>query len=120
MSRSLVIKLATGTADPERVLTGLNVGAAAVAAGVTVSLWLSGDATWLATTDQRPDLALTGAPDWRDLYEIISAKNPVKVCAQCAERRGITAADLQPRAGIAGAASFVAEVTDPGVQALIY
>jgi predicted peroxiredoxin len=42
------------------------------------------------------------------------------VCTQCATRRDITADDLIDGIRIAGAATFVAEVTAEGAQALVY
>ena len=120
MARALVIKIATGASDPERVITALNVAAAAAASGVAVSVWLSGDATWLATQNSLPDLALKGAADWQELYSTATADGGAKVCAQCAQRRGIGNEDLRQGATMAGAASFVAEITEPGVQALVY
>ena len=42
------------------------------------------------------------------------------MCTQCAARRDISEADLIPGARIAGSASFVAEILEPGTQALVY
>ena len=42
------------------------------------------------------------------------------LCTQCAARRGITEDDLIKGVRIAGAATFVAEVTADQAQALVY
>ena len=42
------------------------------------------------------------------------------LCTQCAGRRGITAETALPGVRIAGAATFVEEVTADDVQALVY
>ena len=42
------------------------------------------------------------------------------VCTQCAARRDLTEADLLPGVLIRGAAAFVEEVLQDGVQALVY
>ena len=44
----------------------------------------------------------------------------VTLCTQCAGRRGITEGDVLPGIRIAGAATFVAEVTADDAQALVY
>jgi predicted peroxiredoxin len=44
----------------------------------------------------------------------------VTLCTQCAARRGITEADLIDGVRIAGAVTFVAEVTADNTQALVY
>jgi predicted peroxiredoxin len=44
----------------------------------------------------------------------------VTLCTQCAARRGITEEDLIDGVRIAGAATFVAEVTADETQALVY
>jgi predicted peroxiredoxin len=50
----------------------------------------------------------------------IIAGGKVTLCTQCAVRRGITEKDLLPGINIAGAASFLAEIIEPDVQALVY
>jgi len=42
------------------------------------------------------------------------------LCTQCAARRDITEKDLIEGVRIAGAATFVAEITADGAQALVY
>ena len=44
--RSLVIKVTAGKDDPERCNQAFTVAAAAVASGVPVSLWLTGESAW--------------------------------------------------------------------------
>jgi predicted peroxiredoxin len=47
--RSLVVKVTVGEDARERCGEGFTVAAAAASAGADVSLWLSGEAVWLAT-----------------------------------------------------------------------
>ena len=47
-SHALVVKITSGTEDPERCNQALTVAAAAVASGLEVSLWLTGEAAWLS------------------------------------------------------------------------
>jgi len=118
MSRSLVIKLLVGADQLERLQTGLSVAAAACAADVDVSLWLAGDAAWLGVA---PALSRLVIDD--HTAELLAAVLPaatVAVCARCAQRRGISSGDLRLGVTIQGAAAFVAAITKPGVQALVY
>ena len=48
MARTLVIKVTAGKDEPERCNQAFTVAAAAVASGVSVSLWLTGEAAWFA------------------------------------------------------------------------
>ena len=52
--RSLVLKVTVGKDDPERCNQALTVAAAAAASGVPVSLWLTGEASWMALPDGLP------------------------------------------------------------------
>lgn len=116
--RPLVVKLTAGDDGPERCLQGLTVASVAAASGATVSVWLTGESVWLATPGR--DLALPESPPASTLLSAVIAEGTVTVCTQCAARRGLVQADLLPGVRIAGAASFVAESLEDGVQALVY
>lgn len=124
--RRLMVKVTCGHDDPERSNQGLTVAATAVAAGAEVSLWLTGEATWLAVRDEaalpaRPlPWTLVGAAPPADLLAAVLAAGRVTVCAQCAGRRAITEEHLPPTARIAGAAAWVEEVLGEGAQGLVY
>ena len=120
MSRRLVLKVTCGADDAERLSQALTVAATAVAAGVDLSLWLTGDASWLAVPGRVPDLGLERAAPLADLVATVLAGGRTTVCTQCAARRGITAEDLADGVRIAGAASFLEEILDDDVQALVY
>jgi predicted peroxiredoxin len=118
--RRLVVKVTCGPEDAERSNQALTVAATAVAAGVEVSLWLTGEATWYAVSGREVDLGLAGAAPATELVETVLAVGRVTVCTQCAARRNIVEADLRPGARIAGAAGFVEEALGEGAQALVY
>ena len=120
MARPLVVKVTCGADDPERVSQALTVAATAVASGVDVSLWLTGDAAWLGVTGRVPDLALTHSVPLVDLVDAVLSGGRVTVCTQCAARRGITEDQLAPGARIAGAATFLDECLADDAQALVY
>lgn len=118
--RSLVLKVTVGKDDPERCNQALTVAAAATASGVPVSLWLTGEASWLALPDGCPDLALPHATPLPDLLAAVLAAGTVTLCSQCAARRDIAADDIVSGVRIAGATTFVAEILADGAQALVY
>ena len=118
--RSLVIKVTAGKDDPERCNQAFTVAGAAVASGVPVSLWLTGESAWFALPGRSEDFSLPHAAPLADLLAGVLAAGTVTVCTQCAARRDITADDLIDGIRIAGAATFVAEVTAEGAQALVY
>jgi predicted peroxiredoxin len=119
-SQRLVIKSTGGTASPETTNQAFTVAAAAIAAGVEVSVWLTGDSAWLAVPGRAEELVLEHAVPLTDLVAAILAAGTLTVCTQCAVRRGIDAADLLPGVRIAGAPTFVEEIMAPGTQALVY
>jgi predicted peroxiredoxin len=118
--RSLVLKVTVGKDDPERCNQALTVAAAAVASGVPVSLWLTGEASWFALPDGCPDLSLPHATPLADLLATVLSGGTVTLCTQCAARREITEDDVVDGVRIAGATTFVAEVLADGAQALVY
>lgn len=120
MARTLVVKATCGPQEPERLSQALTVAATAVSAGVAVSLWLTGDAVWLAVPGRVPDLGLEHAVPLTDLVAAVLAGGAITVCTQCAARRGLSADDLATGVRIAGAATFVEESLADDAQALVY
>jgi predicted peroxiredoxin len=120
MMRRLVVKATCGPDEPERLSQALTVAATAVASGVEVSLWLTGDAVWLAVPGRVPDLGLEHAAPLVDLVDAVLAGGTTTVCTQCAARRGLALDDLADGVRIAGAATFVEESLADGTQALVY
>src|SRR3989442_14679300 len=65
--RSLVIKVTAGKDDPERCNQAFTVAAAAVASGVSVSLWLTGESAWFGLPGRAGDFSLPHAAPLADL-----------------------------------------------------
>ncbi|WP_197024699.1 DsrE family protein [Cellulomonas sp. KRMCY2] len=120
VTRSLVVKTTSGVDRPEACNQAFTVAAAGVAAGVRVSLWLTGEASWLALPGRTADIRLEHAAPLGELLAVVLAEGQVTLCTQCAVRRGITADDVVPGVRIAGAAVFVEECLTDGAQALVY
>ncbi len=120
MSRSLVVKVTVGEADPERCSQAFTVAATAVASGVPVSLWLTGEAAWFALPGKAEEFSLPHAAPLRDLLTTLLEAGTVTLCTQCAARRDIGEGDVLDGVRIAGAATFVEESLADGAQALVY
>ena len=120
MARSLVVKATAGNDAPERCSQAFTVAATAVAAGVSVSLWLTGESVWFAVPGRAETFDLPHSAPPADLLAGVLAGGRVTVCTQCAARRDLTQADLLPGVRIAGAATFVEEALAEDAQALVY
>lgn len=120
MSRRLVVKVTAGTDAPERCSQAFTVAATAAAAGVDVSLWLTGESAWFALPGRAAGLELPHSAPLEELLDAVLAAGTVTLCTQCAARRGITADAVIAGVRIAGAAAFVEEVIADDVQALVY
>jgi predicted peroxiredoxin len=117
---SLVIKVTAGKDEPERCNQAFTVAAAAVASGVTVSLWLTGESAWFALPGRAADFSLPHAAPLEDLLTAVLAVGTITVCSQCAARRDISPDDVITGIRIAGSATFVAEIMAADTQALVY
>lgn len=115
----LVVKVTCGAEAPERCNQALTVAATACASGASVSLWLTGEAVQLARAGAA-GFTLDHAADPLELLGAVLADGTVTVCTQCAARRSLTAADLQPGVRVAGSAVFVQEALQPEATALVY
>ena len=120
MPRELVVKVTCGADAPERANQGFTVAATAAASGVPVSLWLTGEAVWLATPQRATDVELPLATPVPDLLATVLELGTVTVCSQCAARRELGEDDVLAGVRIAGAPVFVEEALRDGAQALVY
>jgi predicted peroxiredoxin len=120
MPRSLVVKVTAGVDEPERCAQAFTVAATAAAAGVPVSLWLTGESAWFALPGRAEKFELPHSAPLSGLLATVLATGRVTLCTQCAARREIAAGDVIPGIRIAGAAVFVEESLGEGVQALVY
>jgi predicted peroxiredoxin len=118
--RSLVVKTTAGADAPERCAQAFTVAAMAVAAGATVSLWLTGESAWFALPGRAEEFDLPHSAPLADLLQAILTGGTVTLCTQCAARRDISPADVLEGIRVAGAAVFVDECLADGAQALVY
>jgi predicted peroxiredoxin len=122
MSRTanLVIKLTAGLEAPERVAQAFSGASAALASGIKVSFWLTGDAAYFALPGKAAEFELPHAANVSDQLAALVSGARVVLCSQCAVRRNINDGDQIPGVVIEGAASFVEEITRESTQALVY
>lgn len=120
MAKKLVIKVTAGADAPERCSQAFTVAAVAVASGVEVSLWLTGESSWFALPGRAAEFELPHAAPLPDLLGALLADGQVTLCTQCAARRNITERDTLKGVRIAGAQVFVSEAMADGTQALVY
>jgi predicted peroxiredoxin len=122
MSRTsnLVIKLTCGLESPERVSQAFSIASAALASGVKVSFWLTGDAAYFALPEKAAEFELPHAAPLADQLSALVSGARVVLCSQCAVRRNINEGDQIKGIVIEGAASFVEEITRESTQAIVY
>jgi predicted peroxiredoxin len=121
MTRALVVKCTVGPEENvERCTQAFTVATTALAAGAEVSVWLTGEASWLAVLGRAEKVELPHSAPLAELRDLVLMSGALTVCTQCAARRELTEDELVPGARIRGSASFVEEVLRADVQALVY
>jgi predicted peroxiredoxin len=120
MPARLVVKLTSGVEAAERCAQAFTVSSVAVASGVPVSLWLTGEASWLAVPGRAEQFALPHSAPLHELRDAVLTGGTLTLCTQCAARRDLGQDDVLPGVRLAGAALFVAEALEDGAQALGY
>jgi predicted peroxiredoxin len=120
MPRNLVVKVTAGADALERCSQAFTVAATAVASGVAVSLWLTGEAAWFALPGRAAAVELAHAAPLDELLQAVLSDGRVTLCTQCAQRRSITPADVIAGVRVAGSAAFLEEILAEQAQALVY
>ncbi len=100
----IVINLATGLEDPERVTVAFLVGGAAAQSGRPVTMFLTKEAVRLATPKVAQGVACDGCPGLDALLErYTAAGGRMLVCPVCFGARKLSPDDLIDSAQIGGA-----------------
>jgi predicted peroxiredoxin len=103
-NNKVVVNLATGLEDPERVTVAFLVGGAAVAAGKQVTMFLTKEAVRLAVPGVAEGVACDGCPPLPTLTAQFSdAGGRLLVCPVCFGARKLSEDDLVDYAQIGGA-----------------
>lgn len=104
MSDKVVINLATGLEDAERVTVAFLVAGAAVEQGKQVAMFLTQDAVRLALTGQADGTACDGCPPLDRLFgQFAEGGGELLVCPICFSARTLDEAELVGHARLAGA-----------------
>ncbi len=116
----LVIKITSGVEALERCNQGWTVATTAIASGIDVSVWLTGDAVWFATPGYAEGVELPGAQSFASAVATVLADGRLTACSQCLGRRDIAPDGLIAGTRIGGATGFVEEVLVPDAKPLVY
>src|SRR5438105_12729838 len=104
MARKVLINLATGLEDPERVTVALLLGGAALERGETVAMWLTKEAVRLALPGHAEGVACEGCPPLSRLFEqYTDGGGQLLVCPICFNARKLDESSLVTKARLAGA-----------------
>jgi predicted peroxiredoxin len=104
MPRKVLINLATGLEDSERVTVAFLVGGAAAQRGETTAVWLTKEAVRLALPGQAEAVACEGCPPLpRLLEQFAEAGGELLVCPICFNARKLDERALAANASVVGA-----------------
>ena len=103
-TNKVVVNLATGMEDAERVMIAFLVAGAAVEQGKQVTMFLTKDAVKLALPGHAEGVACEGCPPIERLFEqYANGGGELLVCPICVTARGLDGRELVSNAKIGGA-----------------
>ena len=121
MADKVVINLATGMEDAERVTVAFLVGGAATGKGKQVAMFLTKDAVRLALPGHADGVACDGCPPLERLFaQYAEGGGELLVCPICFNSRKLDEADLAPNARIAGATPLWEWIGDDAATVFSY
>jgi predicted peroxiredoxin len=121
VSSKVVINLATGLEDAERVMIAFLVGHAATQQDKQVAMFLTKDAVQLAVPGQAKGEACDGCPPIERLFEqYADGGGELLVCPICVKSRGLEGTELVPNARIAGATPLWEWIGDEAATVFSY
>jgi predicted peroxiredoxin len=119
MARKVLINLATGLEDAERVTVAFLVGGAAAQRGDTVGMWLTKEAVRLALPGHTEGVACDGCPPLARLFEqYAEGGGQLLVCPICFNARKLDESALVAGASLVGATPMFEWIGDD--DALIF
>jgi predicted peroxiredoxin len=103
-ANKVVINLATGLEDAERVVVAFLVATAALDKGKQVTMFLTKDAVKLGLPGHAEGVACDGCPPIERLFEqFATGGGELLVCPICLNARGLEGIELVPNARVGGA-----------------
>jgi predicted peroxiredoxin len=116
MPKRVLINLATGLEDPERVTVAFLVAGAALQRGGEVAMFLTKEAVRLAVPGHAQGVACDGCPPLPRVFEqFAEGGGELLACPFCVNSRGIDGEGLVPHARVAGATPMWEWLGDDGV-----
>jgi predicted peroxiredoxin len=117
----VVINLATGLEDAERVIVAFLVATAAIDKGKRVATFLTKEAVRLALPAFAAGVACEGCPPLTKLFQqYADGGGELLVCPVCFNARGLEGSDLVPNARIGGATPLWEWVGDEAASVFSY
>ncbi|MFL5824261.1 MAG: DsrE family protein [Solirubrobacteraceae bacterium] len=121
MARKVLINLATGLEDSERVTVSFLVGGAAIQRGDTVAMWLTKEAVRLALPGHAEAVACEGCPSLSKLFEqYADGGGELLVCPICFKARKLDESALAGNASIVGATPMLEWIGDDDALVFSY
>jgi len=119
--QKVVINLATGLEDAERVIVAFLVATAALDKGKQVAMFLTKEAVRLGLPGFAAGVACEGCPPLTRLFEQYAGGNgELLVCPVCFNARGLEGAELVENARVAGATPLWDWVGDDAATVFSY
>ena len=121
MAKKVLVNLATGLEDPERATIAFLVGAAAVARGGTVAMFLTKDAVRLALSGHAEGVACDGCPPLERLFEqYAEGGGELITCPICFNARQLDEGALVANARLGGATPMLDWIGDDETTVFSY
>jgi predicted peroxiredoxin len=121
MARKVLVNLATGLEDPERVTVAFLVGGAAAQRGETVAMWLTKEAVRLALPGHAEAVACDGCPPLSRLFgQYAEGGGELLVCPICFNARKLEESSMVPNARLAGASPMFDWIGDDDAAIFSY
>ena len=121
MAGKVLVNLATGLEDPERVMVAFLVAGAALDRGNEVAMFLTKDAVRLALPGHAQGVACDGCPPLERLFDqFTQGGGELLVCPICANARKLDEGELVANSRLAGATPMWDWVGDDAVTVFSY
>jgi predicted peroxiredoxin len=121
MARKVLINLATGLEDPERVTVAFLVGGAALQSDRQVAMWMTKEAVRLALPGHAEAVACEGCPPLSRLFDqFAEGGGELLVCPICFTARKLDEAALVSHARLAGATPMFEWIGDDHAEIFSY
>jgi len=121
VARKVLINLATGLEDSERVTVAFLVGGAAAQRGDAVAMWLTKEAVRLAMPGHADAIACDGCPPLSRLFEqYAEGGGELFVCPICFNARKLSESDLAANARLVGATPMLEWIGEDNAAVFSY